>query len=166
MVGLKRINIKSNNMKTWNFNVKSNSDQITDKLNSSLNDRFVFKINRDENNILSFKVRKRILYIWYMYFHNWTIINGKLLKTDSDTMTKAEISFTQHWSIILIIYSQMLLGLVFIIAMVSGFSDNTYLILPGGILLGLGVVLCFVVNMKFKKDIKEYKSLISEILEV
>lgn len=152
-------------MKRWNFNVKSNSNEITDKLESAIIDRFVLKINRDNNTLVTFNLRKRIQYIWYMYFHNWTIVNGKLLKTDTSDKTNIEISFTQHWFILLIIYSQMLLGLGFIIAITLGFSGSNSLYIPGGILLALGVVFWIIIQMKFKKDIQEYKTLIAEILE-
>ena len=153
-------------MKIWNLTVKSTPKEISDKLESALIDRFVFKINQDIDNSVTFKLRKRILfYIWYMYFHNWTIVNGKLLKVDTAKKTHIEISFAQHWFIMLIIYSHMLLGLWFIIAITFGFSSSTTLYIPGGILLAIGVVLWFVVKMKFKKDIQEYKALISEILE-
>lgn len=152
-------------MKRWNFNVKSNSNEITDKLESAIIDRFVLKINRDNNTLVTFNLRKRIQYIWYMYFHNWTIVNGKLLKTDTSDKTNIEISFTQHWFILLIIYSQMLLGLGFIIAITLGFSGSNSLYIPGGILLALGVVFWIIIKMKFKKDIQEYKTLIAEILE-
>ena len=100
-----------------------------------------------------------------MYFHNWTIVNGKLLKVDTAENTDVEISFTQHWFIILIIYSQMLLGLGFIIAIFLGFTSSTSLIIDGGILFALAVILWIVVKMKFRKDIQEYKALISKILE-
>lgn len=152
-------------MKTWNLNVKSNPKEIGDKLESGLVDRFVFKVIRDKDDPVSFRLRKRILYIWYMYFHNWTIVNGKILKGDTAEETNVKISFTQHWFIKLIIYSQMLLGLGFIIAIFLGFKSSTSLYIPGGILLALGVVLWIVVKMKFKKDIQGYKALISEILK-
>jgi len=151
-------------MKIWNLNIESYPKEISDKLESALNDRFVLKVNHDKDNSLTFRLRKRILYIWYMYFHNWTIVNGKLLKADTDEKTNVEISFTQHWFILMIIYSQMILGLGFIVAMALGFSSSTSMYIPGGILLALGVILWIVVRMKFKKDIQEYKTLLSEIL--
>ncbi|MGD2034563.1 MAG: hypothetical protein PVF73_05865 [Bacteroidales bacterium] len=152
-------------MEIWNFNIKSNPKEISKKLESALVDRFVFNINRDKNNSVTFKVRKRILYVWYMYFHNWTIVNGKLLKTDTENKTNVEISFSQHWFIILIIYTQMLLGLGLLIPIISGISSSTSLYIPGGILLAVGIVLWIVVKKKFEKDIQKYKALISEILE-
>ena len=152
-------------MKIWNLNIKSNTKEICEKLESAVVDRFVFKINRDKNNSVTFKLRKRILYVWYMYFHNWTIVNGKLVSTDTENKTNVEISFTQHWFIILIIYAQMLLGLGLLISIILGVSSNTSLYISGGILLAVGIVLWIIVKKKFEKDIQNYKALISEILE-
>ncbi len=152
-------------MKKWSLYIQRNPQETSNKLESALIGRFVFRVNQDRDNSVTFKLHKRILYIWYMYFHNWTIATGKLLKAGTANKTNVEISFTQHWFIKLIVYSQMLLGLGFIIAIILGFSDSTSLIVPGGILLLLGVVLWIAIKMKFKKDIQEYKSLISEILE-
>lgn len=154
-------------MKVWNFDIIGNPKEISEKLESALGsvDRFVFNINRDKNNSVTFKVRKRILYVWYMYFHNWTIVNGKLLKTNTENKTNVEISFTQHWFIILIIYTQMFLGLGLLIPIILGISSSTSLYIPGGILLAIGIVLRIAVQKKFRKDIQKYKALISEILK-
>ena len=38
--------------------------------------------------------------------------------------------------------------------------------IPGGILLAIGIVLSIAVQKKFEKDIQEYKTLISDILEL
>lgn len=151
-------------MKKWSFYIERNPQETVEILESALIDRFVFTINRDRDDSVSFKLRKRILYIWYMYFHNWTIASGKLNKTETADKTNVEVSFNQHWFILLIAYSQMLLGLGFIIAIISGFSASS--ILPGIILLALGVILWIVIKMKLKKDIQEYKSLIYNILEI
>ncbi len=152
-------------MKIWNLNIKNNPKEICEKLEATLIDRFVFKINRVKNDSVTFKLRKRILYVWYMYFHNWTTVNGKLVSTDTENKTNVEISFTQHWFITLIIYAQMLLGLGLLLSIILGVNSSTSLYILGGILLALGIVLWIIVKKKFEKDIQNYKALINEILE-
>jgi len=57
------------------------------------------------------------------------------------------------------------LGLGFLIVIISGISRSAYMYIPAGILLTVGIVLSIAVQKKFEKDIQEYKTLISEILE-
>ncbi len=154
-------------MKAWNFKVKSNPKEISKKLESSLGsaNEFVFNMDRDENNSVTFKVRKRVLYAWYMIFHNWTVVKGKLLKADAENKTHVEISFTQHFLITLIIFTQMFLGLGILMAIISGVSSSTSMYISGGILLAVGIILWIAIQKKFEKDIQKYKTLISEILE-
>ncbi len=155
-------------MKTWNFKVNSNPKEISKKLESALGivDGFVFKINQEKNNSISFKVRKRVLYAWYMAFQNWTIVNGELLKNDTENKTNVEIIFNQHFLIRLIVFTHIFLGLGFLIAIISGTSSNASMYIVGGILLAIGFVLWNAVQKKFRKDIQKYKIIISEILEL
>lgn len=159
-------NIYNDPMKKWNFKVKSNPNEISKKLQSSLAsvDGFVFNMARDKDNSVTFKVRKRILYAWYMIFQNWTIVNGKLLKTSDENKTNVEISFTQHFLIIMIIFTHILLGLGWLIAIISGISSGASMHIVGGILLASGIVLWITIQKKFERDIQKYKTLISEIL--
>ncbi|WP_299335025.1 DUF423 domain-containing protein [uncultured Psychroserpens sp.] len=154
-------------MKRWNFKVDDNPNEISKKLESALGtiQGTVFNLSRDKNSVVTFKVRKRVLYAWYMVFQNWTIVNGKLLKTDNDNKTNVEINFTQHFLIVLIIFTHILLGLSFLIAIISGKSNGTSTYVIGGILLVIGIILWIAIQKKFEKDIKNYKTLISEILE-
>lgn len=153
-------------MKTWKFKVKSNPNETSEKLKSALKsvDGFVFNINRDNNNSVTFKVRKRILYAWYMVFQNWTIVNGKLLKVDTEDKTDVEISFDQHFLIKLIVSIHPLLGLGLLVAIISGINSSAYMYIIGGILLALGIILWIGVQKKFEKDTQKYKTLISQIL--
>lgn len=153
-------------MKTWKFKVKSNPNDTSEKLKSALKsvDGFVFNINRDNNNSVTFKVRKRILYAWYMVFQNWTIVNGKLLKVDTEDKTDVEISFDQHFLIKLIVSIHLLLGLGLLVAIISGINSSAYMYIIGGILLALGIILWIGVQKKFEKDTQKYKTLISQIL--
>ena len=154
-------------MKSWNFKAKSNPKEISEELESALGSLkgFVFKINHDENNSVTFKARKRILYAWYMIFHNWTVVNGKLLKVDSENSTNVEIYFTQHFLIKLIIFTHIFLGLGFMISIISGINSSTSMYIIGVILLALGIILWIAIQKKFSKDIQKYKVLISEIIE-
>ena len=160
-------NNKNYTMKTWNVKVKSNPKEISKKLESTFGSvkGFVFNIDSDKNNPVTFKVRKRILYAWYMMFQNWTIINGKLIKMETENMTNVVITFTQHFLITLIIYTHMFLGLVFIIAIISGIISSPSMYIFVGLLLALGIVLWIAIQKKFEKDIQKYKALISEVLE-
>lgn len=154
-------------MKAWNFKVKSNPKEISEKLKSALGsvDGLVFNIDHDKNNSVTFKVRKRILYAWYMIYHNWTIVHGKLLKTDTENNTNVEVSFTQHFLIKLIIYTHMFLGLCLLIAIFSGISRSAFMFILGALLLVVGIVSWIAIEKKFEKDIQKYKLLIAEVLE-
>ncbi len=154
-------------MKKWNFKVKSNVQEIIKKLESTLRvDGFVFNIDNDKNDSVTFKVRKRGLYAFYLIFINKIIVNGKILKTDTENETNIEISFTQYFLWKLVVFTHMFLGLGFLIAIVLAISSNVYMIIPGGILLAVGIVTWIAVQKKFEKDIQEYKTLISDILEL
>ena len=155
-------------MKAWNFKVKSNPQEIIKKLDSTLGsvDGFVFNIDNGKNDSVTFKVHKRGLYAFYLMFVNKIIVNGKILKTDTENETNIEIFFTQYFLWKLIIFTHMFLGLGFLIVIISGIGNNAFMYIPGGILLAIGIVLSIAVQKKFEKDIQEYKTLISEILEL
>ena len=154
-------------MKKWNFKVKSNVQEIIKKLDSTLGsvDGFVFNIDNGKKGSVTFKVHKRGLYAFYLMFVNKIIVNGKILKTDAENETNIEISFTQYFLWKLIIFTHMFLGLGFLIAIISKISSSAFMYILGGILLAVGIVLWITVQKKFKKDVQEYKTLISEILE-
>lgn len=155
-------------MKVWNFKTESNPTDISKKLESTLglDKGFVLSVDDDKSNSITFKIRKRILYAWYWAYQNWTIVNGKLLEIDAENKTDVEISFNQHFLIRLITFTHIFLGLVLLIAIISGVSNSNSLYIFGGILLILGVLLWIALKRKFEKDIQNYKSLISEILEL
>ncbi len=154
-------------MKAWNFKVRSNSQEIINKLNSTLGSAkgFVFNMDHDENDSVTFKIRKRGLYAFYLMFINKVILNGKILKTDIENETNIEISFTQYFLWKLLIFTHMFLGFGFLIAIFSGMINNPSLFMLGGVILVLGIVLWIAVQKKFEKDVQEYKTLISKILE-
>lgn len=109
-------------------------------------------------------MRKRVFYAWYMIYHNWTVVNGKLLKTDTENNTNVEISFTQHFLITWILGTHLFLGLCLLIAIFSGISSSAAMFIPGALLLVVGILLWITIEKKFEKDIQKYKSLISEVL--
>jgi len=154
-------------MKNWNFKVKSDIQEILKKLDSTFGsaDGFVFNIDKGKNDSVAFKVHKKGLYAFYLMFVNKIIIHGKILKTDTENETNIEISFTQYFLWKLIIFTHMFLGLGFLIAIFSGMNSSASLYILGGILLAIGIVLWIAVQKKFEKDIQEYKTLISKILE-
>lgn len=154
-------------MKAWNFKVKSNPKAISKKLESALGsvDGFVFKMDYDKNDSITFKARKRVLYAWYMIYLNYVIVNGKLLKTDTENETNVKISFNQHFLMTLIIFTNIFVGLGFLIIIISGMSSSTSMYITGGILLVLGIVLWLELQKRFDRKAQEYKTLISEVLE-
>ncbi len=154
-------------MKRWNFKVKSNVQEITKKLDSALGsvDGLNFNIDNGNNDLVTFKVRKRSLYAFYLMFVNKIIVNGKILKTNTENETNIEISFTQYFLWKLIIFTHMFLGLGFLIMIISGINSSAFMYILGGIVLAVGIVLSIAVQKKFEKDIQEYKTLISKILE-
>ncbi len=155
-------------MKAWHLKVKSSPQDIIKKLDASLGSAkgFVFNMNHDKNNSVTFKIRKRGLYAFYLMFINKVILNGKILKTNTENETEIEISFTQYFLWRLLIFTHMFLGLAFLMATFFGVSSNPFLLfILGAIILVIGVVLWIAVQKKFEKDIQEYKMLISKILE-
>lgn len=145
--------------------MKKSPKEISDKLETELGSigGFVFNKSYGENNSLTFKVRKRILFAWYWAFQNWTIVNGELLKNDVENTTNVQITFYQHWLIRLIVLTHIILGLGFLIAVISGINGNAFMYILGATLLVLGIILWIAIQRKFQKDTQKYKSLITEI---
>ena len=154
-------------MEKWNFKVKSNVQEIIKKLDSSFGsvDGFILNLDKGKNEPVTFKVHKQGLYAFYLMFVNKIIVNGKILKTDTENETNIEISFTQYFLWKLVIFTHIFLGLGFLIVLISGIKSSAYMLIPAGIFLVVGIVLSIAVKKKFEKDIQEYKTLISKILE-
>ncbi len=152
-------------MKAWNFNVKSNPQKIIKKLHSALGsvDGFVFNMNHDKNDSVTFKVRKRSLNYLNFIRENQIIVNGKILKTDTENETDIEISFTQHFLTILYVSFFWSLGLF---AIIFGINSRATMYIYGGILLAIGIALWIDVRKNSERNIQKYKTLISEILEL
>ncbi len=155
-------------MKKWNFKVKSNIQEITKKLDATLGSSkgFVFNIENNTNDSATFKVRKRALYAFYLLFINKIIVNGSISKTNSENETHIEISFTQYFLWKLVILTHLLLGLGYLIAIITETINNLFMFVPAILLVVVGFVLLTIIQKKFKKDVQEYKTLISGILDV
>lgn len=84
-------------MEYWSFKIRKRPNEIIEKLESELTSArgFVF----DKKNPTTFSFRKRVLYVWYMAFQNWTIVNGKLSNSNAENTTNVKISFNQYFLI-------------------------------------------------------------------
>lgn len=154
-------------MKNWSFSVRNSTQDVVKKLETSLgtSDGFVFNIENGHNDSVNFEVHKKGLYAFYLMFVNKITVNGKIQKTNLENESKIDISFSQYFLWKLVVFTHLLLGLGFLIAVFSGIKNNPSLLILGGVLLAMGIILWFAVQKKFEKDIKEYKILISQILE-
>lgn len=155
-------------MKEWNFQVKNSPKWISKKLESSLGSahKFALKTNLDNRNNVKFKLRKRLLIPFEISAQNNIIVTGKLFKTDTDNETSIKIFFTQHPLTRLLIYGHIALGLGFLVGMFLEISSNSYMYLVGGILLAIGVLFKLHYQKDFRKNVQEYKILISNILDI
>ena len=155
-------------MKKWNFKIKNNPKEISKKIESALEsvNGLVFNLNHDKSNLVTFEMRKRILYAWYLFYLNSIVVNGKLSKTDIENETDVEISFNQHFLWKLVIFTDMSIGLSILIVAISGENRSVSTYLFGTIILAIGVILWLGVQKKYERNIQEYKTLISKILEI
>ncbi|TAJ12628.1 DUF423 domain-containing protein [Marinilabiliaceae bacterium JC017] len=151
-------------METWNFKVKSNPQEIIKKLHSALGsgDGFVFNMDHDNNDSVTFKVRKRVIYPFQILLDNKIVVNGKILKTDTENETDVEISFVHHF--FTIVYISMFIGLG-LLAIILGISSSVSMSITGGLLIAVGIVFWIDVQRKSKRYIQNYKTLISKTLE-
>jgi hypothetical protein len=149
------------NMKNWDFKLKKRPKEIIERLESELNSIGGFSFNN--KNTTTFNFRKRILYPWYYVFQNWTIINGELIENNTENNTEVKISFNQHFLIVLIIITHLILGLGLILGLflTSNNEPTTYIL--GGLFIAFGIIIGIATKRKFIKDSEKYKVLITEI---
>ncbi len=152
-------------MKAWNFKVKSNPQECIKKLDSALRavDGLVFYMDNDKNDTVTFTVRKRVLYAYQMILRNHIKVNGKMLQMDTENETDVEISFTQHFLITLYVSIFWISGLL---AIISGISSIATMYIIGGLLIAVGFALWIYLQKEFARNIQEYKTLFSKILEL
>ncbi len=150
-------------MKLWNFKVKSNPLEISKKLDSAFRSTngFIYSMDHGENDSIAFKVRKRVQFAFQV--DNLTIINGKMLKTDTENEINVETYFIQHFLRRLYVSIFLVFGLL---AIIMGISISATIFVIAGILIAIGIALWVDVQNKFKRDIQKYKTLISETLEL
>ncbi|WPY97664.1 DUF423 domain-containing protein [Christiangramia sp. OXR-203] len=155
-------------MKTWEFRMESTPSMISEKLDSSLEsfNGFVFNIKNDKKNLISFKIRKRLQYAWYIIYHNNIIVNGRLGGTETKNATKVEITFKQHFLWKLVIFTHLVLGSGFIIALIANNNTNIAIYSFAAALIAIGIFLWSKLQKKYNRNVQEYKNLISEILDL
>lgn len=148
-------------MKAWNFKLKSKPQEIGQKLDAALGpaNGFVFKMHHGTNDSITFKVRKRYL----TPIHNSIFVNGKVLRTGHKNESTVKITFAQHLFILLQLYGFIAFGLVGIIA---GIITGTYMSVFGGLLFAFGILMLIDARKKFGRNVQQYQTLISEILEL
>ncbi|HMC00601.1 MAG TPA: hypothetical protein VKN14_06150 [Flavobacteriaceae bacterium] len=153
-------------MKKWNFKIKNTPKNISEKIESEFNSAngLVFNMNQSKSNSFTFKMRKRILYPWYLFFLNSLVVNGKLTKAESENESDVEISFKQHFLWILVIFTNIIVGLTILIAVILAENNNAYVYLIGALILAVGIILWFRIQKKYERNIQEYKTLFSLIL--
>lgn len=150
-------------MADWNFKVKSNSQEITEKLNPAFGsvNGFVFDVDND-NSSLTFKVRKRILYAFQTLLRNHIIAKGKI--TNMGNETEVKISFSQHFLNALEVSVLLILGMVAItFGIMSGNSTASIL---GGLFLAFGITFLIFIQSQYTRNVKEYKTLFTKILDL
>ena len=157
-------------MKKWNFQVKSDIQEVVKKLDASLGsvDKFAYAMDTSKSDSATFTLQKQGLYAFYLMSINKIIVIGKILKTATENETHIEISFKQYLLMKLVIFSSMLTGFAFLIAIIlkiSSSDSSTFMYILGALLLAIGIVVTWLnLQKKYKKDIQEYKTLITKIV--
>ena len=154
-------------MKKWNFKVNQSPAEINENLEKTLGtlSGYEFNLKKNNGNLQSFKIRKRLLYAWYIIYHNNVIVNGKLAPSKLKDETIVEISFSQHFLWKFVIFTYLLIGLMFIIAISFG-GKSVFSYLIAATTLGIGIFLWFRLQKKYTRNVEEYKSLLSHTLKL
>ena len=155
-------------MKTWNLQVENSPNEIIKKLESSLGhvSDFVLKMNSNRKDFVKFKIRKRVLLAFEINAQNNIVVSGEISKANDKNETDVDISFTEHPLSKLLIYGHIILGLLFLMLLILKASSNSYMLLIGGILIVIGILLGLHLKRNFDRNVQEYKTLISGILEI
>ena len=132
-------------MKNGDFKVKNNPTEIKKNLQSSLAsvNGFVIDIKSDNNRSFTFKIRKRLLYAWYIVYHNNLVVNGKLSGTDNQNETDVHISFGRNILWKFVIFAHLFLGLSFIAAIVLGNNSGNSMYLLAALTFAIVLLLWF-----------------------
>ena len=151
-------------MKNWNFKLKKQPKEIIEELASELNSIGGFSFNNKNTNTFSF--RKRILYPWYYAFQNWTVVTVELAENNVENITEVKISFKQHFLIILIIFTHLILGLGLILGLFLATNNQPLTYILGGLVIAFGIIIWITATRKFKNDSKKYKVLITKTIGI
>ncbi len=153
-------------MKKWNFKIKSNPQENIKKLDSALDSigGFIFNMDQGKNDSAIFNFRKPVKYPDQILHRNRIVVKGKVLKAATENETDVEISFMPHFFMTLTVISVVIFGL-WLIGVISETSTGASLYLFGGLIVAMGIALWVALQKKFERDVQEYKTLISEILE-
>lgn len=154
-------------MKTWDFEVKSNPKEIIKKLESTFKDvnGFALKLNQDKNESVIFRIHKRAVETFQIALRNNINVNGKIKKTNIENKTMIEISFSQHLIMKVFMFVDILFGFGLISLMIVK-SSNSYVFIFVGILLIIVILVWLEIQKIFNKNVRDYKKLISEMLQV
>jgi len=147
-------------MKNWNFKLKKRPKEVIEELTSELNSIGGFSFNKKSTNTFNF--RKRILYPWYYAFQNWTVVNGELVENNDENITEVKISFKQHFLIILIILTHLILGFGLILGLLLATRNEPLNYILGGLIIAFGIIIWITATRKFKNDSDKYKVLITK----
>lgn len=152
-------------MKKWNFIAKNSPLEIISKLEKTigLTNGFVLKITPVENDSIQFSMRKRIKYGEQILHRNIVIVLGRVYKTDEENKSNVTNTFSQHFLMTFTLAVTLGVGLI---AAISGIIVSDSMYLPGGTIIAVLFLLLVIALKKFEKDIQEYKTLISQILEI
>ncbi|MDO6811250.1 DUF423 domain-containing protein [Zobellia galactanivorans] len=147
-------------MKNWNFKLKKRPKEVIEELTSELNSIGGFSFNNKNHNTFNF--RKRILYPWYYAFQNWTVVNGELVENNVENITEVKISFKQHFLIMLIIFTHLILGFGLIFGLFLATKNEPLNYIFGGLVIAFGIIIWITATRKFKNDSEKYKVLITK----
>ncbi|MDO6804097.1 DUF423 domain-containing protein [Wenyingzhuangia sp. 1_MG-2023] len=147
-------------MKNWNFKLKKQPKEVIEELTSELNSIGGFSFNNKNPNTFNF--RKRILYPWYYAFQNWTVVNGELVENNVENITEVKISFKQHFLIMLIIFTHLILGFGLILGLFLATKNEPLNYIFGGLVIAFGIIIWITATRKFKNDSEKYKVLITK----
>ncbi len=151
-------------MKNWSFSKNGEPKEIVSKLKTSTEagTGFMFSTTQEADTVL-FKLRNRIRFGEEILHRNKVVVKGKVSKKAESNDSKVEITFHQHFlmSLTIIVFFSLSILLI-LIGSVSGIGGW----IISGVFFVIGVLLWIGIGQKFGKDTKQYKSLISDILEI
>lgn len=155
-------------MATWNFKVNNSPKAVGETLAAALGSvnglEFHLHTMSASPKSISFRMRKKILYAWYLVFMNSVVVNGQLTKRENTHETDVKISFNQHFLWKLVIFTYAVMGLSFLVMLLQNVIDRGPAFIIIFVVVSIGLKLYKRVQKKYQKNIQEYKTLISGVL--